>query len=385
MSVPLNTTRALEILRQLIRIRTVQPYGDEKDAVGYILSLFPEESVEKLVVDHGDNRASLVLVVPGENRSRKIAVAGHLDTITVGERSLWSKAPFGAEFDGKRVYGRGAADMKGGLTSMILSARAWIDAERRPPADVLYCFTADEEVGGAGAKTLLGGGFLRGVEELLLVKPTGEKIGLAEKGALWLRARMTGKSSHAAMPEQGSDTIASFFALYEKIRHVFNGEKRHELLGHSSCVLTSIKGMDMPNVVPECVEGVMDVRTLPYVDHDAFLEKVSAIIARMKRTGLFQDCSVEVINNRPPVGMHSHSPLLKNLEEIYAERSLPWKTTGMNYFTDASILVPALGVPFAILGPGDEGFFHQPDEYVELDSVERIAGVLFDFTAQRKA
>ncbi|HOO89124.1 MAG TPA: hypothetical protein PK442_15565, partial [Synergistales bacterium] len=66
MPVPLDTSRALEILRQLIRIRTVQPYGDEKDAVGYILSLFPEECIEKIVVDHGDNRASLVLVVPGE-------------------------------------------------------------------------------------------------------------------------------------------------------------------------------------------------------------------------------------------------------------------------------------------------------------------------------
>ena len=385
MPVPLDTSRALEILRQLIRIRTVQPYGDEKDAVGYILSLFPEECIEKIVVDHGDNRASLVLVVPGEDRSRKIAVSGHLDTITVGERSLWTKAPFGAETDGTRVYGRGAADMKGGLTSMLLSARAWLDSGRRPPTDVLYCFTADEEVGGTGARTLLGGGSLRGVEELLLVKPTGEKIGLAEKGALWLRCRMTGKSSHAAMPEQGSDTIASFFALYEKIRHLFNGEKLHELLGHSSCVLTSIKGMDMPNVVPECVEGVMDVRTLPHVDHDVFLEKVQGVIARMRRTGLFHECAVEVINNRPPVGMHFHSPLLKNLEEIYAERSMSWSVTGMNYFTDASILVPALGVPFAILGPGDEGFFHQPDEYVDLDSVERIAGVLFDFAGKRKA
>lgn len=385
MAIPLDTTQALEILRQLIRIRTVQPHGDEKDAVEYILSLFPEEHVEKLVVNHGENRASLILIIPGKDSSRKVALSGHLDTITVGDRSMWTRAPFGAEVDGNRVYGRGAADMKGGLTSMILSARRWIDSGMTPPTDILYCFTADEEVGGTGVKTLLGGGFLRGVEELIVVKPTNEKIGLAEKGALWLRFHVTGKSSHAAMPEQGSDTISTFFTLFEKIRHIFNGEKQHDLLGHSSCVLTSIKGMDMPNVVPERVEAIMDVRTLPHVDHDNFLEKANKVITRMRRAGLFQDCAMEVINNRPPVGMHLNSPLLKSLEKIYTERSLPWKITGMNYFTDASILVPALGVPFAILGPGDEGFFHQPDEYVELDSVKRVAEILFDFTARHKA
>lgn len=374
-----NTLRTLEILRQLIRIRTVQPHGDEKDAVEYILSLFPEAEIEKTVLNHGDNRASMSLTIPGEDRSRKIAIAGHLDTITVGEKSLWTRAPFGAEIDKNKVYGRGAADMKGGLTSMIISARSLIESGKKPPRDVLYCFTADEEVGGAGARALLAAGIFRGVEKLLIVKPTGEKIGLAEKGALWLKLKITGKSSHAAMPEQGSNTIASFFSLFDKLRSIFNGEKRHELLGYSSIAMTSIKGMDMPNVIPENVEGTFDVRTLPHVDHEAFLNKVQSTILKMKRGGFFHDCAIEVINNRPPVGMHAHSPLLSSLKEIYSNLSLQWKITGMNYFTDASILVPALGVPFAILGPGDENFFHQPDEYVELDSVKRIGEVLFDF------
>lgn len=128
----------------------------------------------------------------------------------------------------------------------------------------------------------------------------------------------------------------------------------------------------------------MDIRTLPHVDHEEFLANVHSLVARLKRSGSFRDCSVDILNNRPSVGMHSHSPLLNDLKALFAERSLNWKMTGMNYFTDASILVPALGVPFAILGPGDENFFHQPDEYVELDAVERMAGVLFDFTAKRK-
>ncbi|GAB1426622.1 hypothetical protein MASR2M17_00480 [Aminivibrio sp.] len=68
--------------------------------------------------------------------------------------------------------------------------------------------------------------------------------------------------------------------------------------------------------------------------------------------------------------------LIVSLEQIYAQNEILWKKTGINYFTDASILVPALGVPFVILGPGDEDFVHQTEEFVELSSVERMARVL---------
>ncbi len=383
MAYPLQSRRSLDILQQLIRIQTPQPYGDEKDVVGYILSLFPEDVMEKVIIDHGENRASLILVMPGEDRSRKVALVGHLDTMPIGDRSLWTKAPFGAEFDGKRVYGRGASDMKGGLTSMLLSAIEMLNNNTKPPVDVLYCFTADEEVGGTGAKTLIGGGYLNGIEELLLVKPTNEKIGLSEKGSLWIRLSMYGTSSHAAMPEKGSNTIYCFFQLYEKIKSLLKKEKSHVLLGNSTCVITSISGGDMPSVIPEHVEGILDIRTLPHVDHDEFLAEIVKIIARMKRTDVIRDCTMEIMNNRPPVGMNSHSPLLESLEKIYAHNEIAWETTGINYFTDASILVPALGVPFVILGPGDENFVHQTDEYVELSSVERMARVFTDFIKTR--
>ncbi len=383
MSSPFQSRISLDILQQLIRIQTPQPYGDEKNIIGYILSLFPDDHLEKIVIDHGENRASLILIMPGEDRSRKVALAGHLDTMPVGDRSLWTKAPFGAEFDGERVYGRGASDMKGGLTSMLLSAIAIQDSGTKPPVDVLYCFTADEEAGGTGAKTLIGGGYLKGIEELLLVKPTNEKIGLSEKGALWIRLSMYGKSSHAAMPEKGSNTIYSFFQLYEKISSLLKNGKSHSLLGNSTCVITSIKGGDMPSVIPEHVEGVLDIRTLPHVDHDEFIEEIDKIIARMKRGDVILDCTMEIMANRPPVGMHSHSPLLESLEQIYAQNEILWKKTGINYFTDASILVPALGVPFVILGPGDEDFVHQTEEFVELSSVERMARVFIDFIKTR--
>jgi succinyl-diaminopimelate desuccinylase len=381
----ISREKAITILQQLIRIRTSQPSGDERDAVTYISSLFPDDRVEKRIINHGNNRASLIITIPGEDRSRGIAISGHLDTIPVGDVREWTHSPFGAEIVDDVVYGRGAADMKGGVTSIIFTALSILKAEFKPAIDIRFCFTADEEVGGIGASALIGGGFLNSVEEVILVKPTNEKIGLAERGAVWLRVKSLGKSSHAAMTGANVNALSVFNSIAEKITELFNGEKKHDLLGHSTCVVTSLQAeSDLFNVVPHCAIGTLDIRTLPSVDHDWLLQEIYTCVENVEKLNEGIHVSVEVVNNRPPVGMDEEAPLVQSLKGIYSDLDIPWEKTGLNYFTDASILIPSLGVPFVILGPGDDLFFHQPDEYVRIDSVIRVGEVLTQYVKSRK-
>ena len=72
---------AREILGQLVRIRTTQPAGDEKDAVLFLKEIFAPFPGEIGVLDHGANRASMILTMPGRDRGRAVAVTGHLDTV----------------------------------------------------------------------------------------------------------------------------------------------------------------------------------------------------------------------------------------------------------------------------------------------------------------
>jgi succinyl-diaminopimelate desuccinylase len=74
--------------------------------------------------------------------------------------------------------------------------------------------------------------------------------------------------------------------------------------------------------------------------------------------------------------MDENAPLVRRFAQIYEELRHPWETVGIRYFTDTSIFVPRLGIPFVIIGPGEEIFFHQPDEYISLASVTRMADVL---------
>ena len=83
--------------------------------------------------------------------------------------------------------------------------------------------------------------------------------------------------------------------------------------------------------------------------------------------------------DRPALGMDEDAPLVRRFVRIFKALGLPWETTGITYFTDASVFVPRLGVPFVVIGPGDERFFHQADEYVTLKAVLQSARILEEY------
>lgn len=381
---------AKSILEQLIRIRTTQPAGDEKDAVIFLQSLFAFYTsenelshsltrLESTVIDHGDNRASLILTLPGKNRGRSVAVCGHLDTVAVNKDDLWENAPFAAYFDGERMYGRGAADMKGGVTGIVLAALSLLRKNFQPDSDIHFCFTADEESGGSGARALCDGGYLDKVYEVIVVKPTNGCIGLAEKGALWLGIRAYGTNSHAAMPERGVNAVEQAANFARNISSWLKREGKYPLLGYSTCVLTSLHGGIYPNVVPEYAEASLDIRTSPNMRHSRLLEGIKELAQAQQKKNRPLKLELEVRLDRPALGMDEEAPLVRQFRSIHEKNKVPWLTTGINYFTDASVFVPKLGVPFIIIGPGEERFFHQADEYVILDDIVRFSKILEEY------
>jgi len=310
-----------------------------------------------------------------KNRMRSIVVAGHLDTVSVGEE-VWQAAPFSAFFDGKRMYGRGAADMKGGLTSIVMAALTLLESGFQPCNDVQLCFTADEEVGGMGATALCDSGYLDKATEIVVVKPTNERVGLTEKGALWLYVEARGHTAHAAVPETGVNAVEQITLLARSISEWLRKKGKYRLLGYSTCTITTLHGGEHPNVVPDYAAASFDIRTSPNIDHSVLLEKICFLAKQQMENNKPLDISFQVKVDRPALGMEEGAPLVRLFAEIYKKLNLPWETTGICYFTDASIFVPKLGVPFVIIGPGEQIFFHQPDEYIFLKSVVQMANVL---------
>lgn len=370
------TSGAVEILQQLIRIRTNHCDGYEKDAVKYVLSLFGDE-MEFTVVEHGNNRASLVGELKGAVSDKKIALVGHLDTINNFGMELWSAPPFAADCVNGVVYGKGAANMKGGVTAIILALKSIIESGKIPPISVVMCLTAGGTRDGLGAIALSEQGYLSGVIEAIFTNPTDGKIGTAQKGAVWSKIRVDGKTSFSASPMSGTNAIEALLEFYVKLKKfVVSGKsQKHHLLGLPTCSLTQLNsGLGEVNQIPPHAEGGIDIRFLPYQDPEEIVREHYRIAESLMNGYENLHINIDILKILHSITQPDDTAIFSRFSKTLTSLGEKPCKVGLNFFGDASYIVPRMGVPFIIYGPG----LHVSaiNENVPLSSVEKTAAIL---------
>lgn len=206
--------RPVELLQNLIRYDTTNPPGNEAECVGYLDGLLRGLDIETQLLEKAPGRPNLIARIKGEGNAPPLLLQGHVDVVTtVGQD--WKHPPFAAEEVDDYIWGRGALDMKGGVTMM---AAAFMRAKAEAvslPGDVILCILSDEEAGGN-----FGAGFL--VEEHAdLFKDVRYCIGefggfafyaggkrfypvmVAEKQICWMKATVRGPAGHGSSPIKG--------------------------------------------------------------------------------------------------------------------------------------------------------------------------------------
>ncbi|GFN36813.1 M20 family metallopeptidase [Tepidimicrobium xylanilyticum] len=369
--------RTENILRKLVSINTTNPPGNEMDAIKTILGFFPEDIAYK-IVEHGDNRGSLILEIKGEDEE-KIGFIGHLDTVPVPDESNWVYPPFDGVTKDGYMYGRGTADMKGGVTAMILTALHFIENNITPPHTLKFVFTADEESGGIGVQALRDKDLLKDLSKVFIPEPTDEQIGICEKGALWLNIYVKGRASHGSRPDLGINAIEKLYEFVCRLKGNMDLEKEHFLLGKSSFAITLISGGVKTNIIPEEAKASVDIRTIPGIDHEEILKKAHEICKTMEEEKPGISIEILVVNNRPPLTIDEGNTFIKEIIKTYEKLSYPVKFKGLNFYTDASQLIPFHHIPFVILGPGEEKMCHQRNERISIESVMRMAKLYISY------
>jgi acetylornithine deacetylase/succinyl-diaminopimelate desuccinylase-like protein len=200
----------VELLQELIRFDTTNPPGNEAACVELIRGLVEEAGVETAVYARDPARPNLVARLPGKANGRPLLLQGHVDVVTTTGQA-WTRPPFGGDLADGFVWGRGAADMKGGVAMLV---SAFLRAARReiePSGDLLLIVLADEEAGGdLGAKFLveehpeLFEGIRYGLGEFggFTMELGGKRfypIQVAEKQICWVKATIRGAGGHGAM------------------------------------------------------------------------------------------------------------------------------------------------------------------------------------------
>jgi acetylornithine deacetylase/succinyl-diaminopimelate desuccinylase-like protein len=204
------TSETVGVFRDLLRIDTTNPPGNERPAADYIADILTREGISFERTEPAPTRASLVARLRGNGKKGPLLLNSHLNVVPV-DRDEWEHDPFAAvEADGC-IWGRGAIDMKNmvtmGLMTMVLLKRLGVPLER----DIIFAAVADEEAGSRHGSLHLVEEHPEWVRAEYVLNEVGGHtlyfggnrfypIQVSEKGICWFELTATGEPGHGSMP-----------------------------------------------------------------------------------------------------------------------------------------------------------------------------------------
>lgn len=372
----------VEYCREMVRIKSVNPPGDEMAMAEYVANVLKSIGLEVKLLKHSSSRASVLAILRGSGQVPALLYSAHLDTVPLGAEQ-WIHEPFAAEtLDGK-IWGRGSADMKGGLAALLVMAKIMANSGLSIKGDLIFAITAGEEIDSLGAKSVASYPDLGPVQAIIVPEPSYNDIYIAEKGALWLEISTYGKTAHGSMPALGKNAVMMMVELIKGLEIFFIPFESHAMLGGFSMSINTISGGIKTNVVPDrCVVSI-DMRTVPGQDHHDIMARFQGLIKDLGKHDPDFKAAIEISNDRPPIETSPEEPVVKMMVDIVADITgeLPIPK-GVNYYTDAATLTPAFKAPMIICGPGHPGLAHQPNEYVEIEKLVQAAKIYTAATHQ---
>ena len=364
----------VELTRELVATRTINPPGDEAQAASLVGARLEAAgfSVEAHEFDAG--RVSLVARwgVSGDRPS--LCLTGHLDTVPLGKAD-WSVDPFSGETDGDRLFGRGTSDMKGGTAAIVVAAAQVAASGGSPSAGLELVLCAGEETGCEGALALArADGMLGRCGAVLVAEPTTNYPCVAHKGVVWADAVARGKTAHGSMPHLGENAIYKLARAVGRLEDFALEADEHPLLGLPTVSLGTFSGGININSVPDHATAGIDVRTVPGLDGDAVLDAL--------RARLGDEVELEPRVMLDPIDTDPDGEWVQDvfavMEPLIGETPAP---RGLAYFTDAAALSPAYGDPPTIIcGPGDAEQAHRTDESCSMAALEAAAEGFFEIS-----
>ena len=324
-------------------------------------------------------RPNLVATIPGSGGGRSLMLLGHVDVVSPGEG--WTVEPFAAERRDGAVFGRGTADMKGGLAAMVAALEVLRAQGIRLRGDVIVAAVVDEEAGGMGTLAAVDRGYR--ADGAIIPEPTDLNVAPLCRGILWGRLTIPGRASHIEMPQPhwrdggAVDAIALGRVFLDAIdqlnaRWASSPAKRHPLLPLPCQVSVSmLDAGELPTAYAGRMQITFDAQYLPAERDErglggrvkAELEEVFAAIAQELEWLRAHPPAIEWLVDADCGETPGDHPLPRFLYDAARATGTPSRMEGMCSHTDMGLLVNA-GIPTVNFGPGSPSVAHQPDEHV---------------------
>ena len=380
-----------ELLQELVAVDTENPPGRELGACGGVLrdamaqlGLAPE--LIELEPTGGLEDPCIVRGNVGEG-SRAIYFHGHFDVVPAQDR-----AQFRPQRRGGRIFGRGAADMKGGLVSMLYGAAAAKELGLLANGRIVFHFVCNEETGSAaGSQHLRDAGLIDpGALAMVTAEPTGGVVWHASRGGITLRVDVRGREAHVGQAHLGLNAFERMIRVAEPLvalAHQLREQRtafpmNSDAAQGSMLVVGGSAGAGANfNVVPGSAWFSVDRRFNPEEELEAELARLTETIAEAA-TRAGAEVTVDVLQRAPSAGTDEAHPAAQALARSVAQI----ESASPQFELCPGVLetrwYAQLGIPAFAYGAGRLDVSHGPDEFIDEAAMRNCAAIYALFAGE---
>lgn len=369
----------LLVLGDLIGFQTVTSESN-LDLIAYADAYLTEAGAQITITrDRWGQKANLLATI-GPMVDGGVVLSGHTDVVPA-DAEHWTGAPFVASRRDQRVYGRGAADMKGFIACAMAMAPRFAAADL--PVPIHIALTFDEEVGCLGAPLLIEELLRTGPRPAVAIvgEPTELRIVDAHKGCFEYTTTITGVEGHGSMPAKAVNAVeyaARYIGRLLALRTEMAGRPIPDSPfdpPEATISVGTITGGTARNVVAGACSFEWEFRSVRRAEAEYVIEQITAyeqeLLVQMRADHPEVTLQTEAIgavdgleSQRPSAALDLVASLLDDVQVDVA-----------SFSTEAGLYQQA-GIPAVVCGPGSIEVAHQPDEYVSIAQLEACLTML---------
>ncbi len=334
-------------------------------------------------------RPNTYATLKGEGEGPRILLNGHVDVVPA-DPSGWSHDPFEPVIKNAKIYGRGAADMKGSDACTIYSLKALVETGAKFRGTITPTFTTDEEVGGyTGVNHLVDKHVITKDIDYCLSTDSGiEALHIASLGDAEYLITVHGKAAHSGRGWTGVNAIEYGATLIEELKKLGRdiAKKRSRIPAEPiygtrkmrpGLYVNQVKGGLKGNIIPDTFEILVDRRYIPEENAAQVEKEVGRVVREFAAKNQEVKVSMKKILGYDPMLTPPNHRLVKVVRRV-ARKVLGRDTPpcGSQGSTDMAA-VSALEIPVAVLGTSrQDSNIHGIDEHVRINDLVSVTKIL---------
>lgn len=364
-----HASPTLQFAKELINLPSINP----SDAGCQALIATRLSQMRFEIIDLSSNGVKNLFARRG-NTGPLFVFSGHTDVVPPGPENKWKSPPFQATVRDNKLFGRGAADMKGALAAMIIGCENFIAHHANHPGSIGFIITSDEE-GNAIDGTVKVVEYLKAnnikmdwciIGEASSNEQVGDAIKIGRRGSLHGELQVIGKQGHIAYPQLADNPIHRSFKALDMLTQT-EWDKGNEHFTPTSFQIYNINAdTGATNVIPGSLMARFNFRYSPAVSAEQLQERVHKV---------FDDHQLQYtinwnLSSKPFLSQRGKlvQACTDSIQALCGLATYPNTTGGTS---DGRFIAPT-GCEVVELG-AVSSCIHQVNEFINIDDLEKLS------------